>query len=135
MFPVQFVIFCCCNYVSSLSHLLHGIVVNVALRYLLAFGSKIVISKNASWPLTQKLRTRISSLISSPVIADLYCNCSPVNGINFVSTSTSFHTSLNMFAVKSQKYCCDVWRLVLFSYSSYCVENRVSTHIKLIQNI
>ena len=67
---------------------------NVALRYLLAFGSKTFISKKSSWPLTQKLRARI--------IADQYCSCSPVNDCNFASTSTSLYNSLDTFAVKSQ---------------------------------
>ena len=64
----------------------------MALSYLPAFGSKTVISKNAFWPLTQKRRVQMSSLVSSPAIPDPYCSCWTVNDTNFDSTSTSLHT-------------------------------------------
>ena len=73
----------------------------VVLRYLLIFGSKTLIFKNSSCPLTQKLSAQMLILASSHVIADLYCSCSPGNGINFISTSTSLHISFNMFTVNS----------------------------------
>ena len=101
MFPVQFVIFCYCNFRFFSFSFISWHRGNVVLRYLLGFRSKTLTSKNAFWPHTQKLRARMLSPASSPVIADLYCSCSPVNGINLTSTLTSLHTSLSMFAVKS----------------------------------
>ena len=70
------------------------------------FGSNTFISKNACWPLTQNPLGFISTLASVLVLTVRYLNVSSVTGRSCGSTSTSFHTSVRRFAVKSRISLC-----------------------------
>ena len=74
----------------------------------------------------------MSSLASSPIIADLYYSCALVNGINFASTSTARCILLSICLQLSHIYRCDVSRLILLSYNSSCVGNCILSRMQAV---
>ena len=69
-------------------------------------GQITLTSKNACWPVTQNPLDFISTLASLLVLAVRFSNVSPITGRSCGSISTSLHTSVSRFAVKSQRSLC-----------------------------
>ena len=76
------------------------------LRYRLTFESNTLTRENPCWPLTQNPLDFISTLTSLLVLAVRLSSVSPVTGRSYRSLSTSLHTSVMRFVVKSRRSLC-----------------------------